>query len=323
MRFPSIRLIEGVGQLPISFQIKNSLKHAISSGHLSPNEQLPSVRDLADHLAVAANTVARAYKELQDDGLLVTYPGRGTFVADLVQNRGSSNDNYETLLAIMRPAVNSARATGFTFEEVRTCVDELFVDRTMHVGLIGINEVIVSKWKRILEKEYADLGVEVTALTVTQVQVDLEAAMQVLAPCFHVFSLITTYAEARSLFRGQNKHIVALITEVSMATHHALAALPPDEMVGLVCEDIYLNNLVGLISPYVDLTRIERVTPEDTAAICSLLARRTHVLHTLSPRDRVAAQATPDNRLIEIEFLPNRSCFEQIRQVLLKAAEPA
>jgi GntR family transcriptional regulator len=322
MRFPPIRLIDGVGHLPISFQIKNSLKHAISSGHLLPNAQLPSVRDLADHLAVAANTVARAYKELQDDGLLVTYLGRGTFVADLVENAGSSDDKHETLLTILRPAVTSARAVGFTLEEVRACAAELFVDHTVHAGLVGINEVVVAKWKRILEEEYADLGVAVTALTVAQVQDDFEAAMRLLAPCFHIFSLITTYAETRLLFRGQNKHIVALITEVSMATHQALAALPADETVGLVCEDIYVNNLVGLIAPYVDLTHVERVSPDDTAALCALLARRTHILHTLSPRARVAQLAHPENHLIEIEFLPNRSCFEQIRQILLKAAEP-
>jgi GntR family transcriptional regulator len=317
MEFPPIRILEGMGHLPIPFQIKNNIKHAISSGHLQPNAQLPSVRDLASQLDVAANTVARAYKELQDEELLVTYAGRGTFVADLVQNRNLVSE-HETLQEILRPAVSSARAIGYEEEQIIQVVQELFSAQGIQVGLIGINLTIIQKWKHILEQEFADLGVEVTALTVAELQENPTSALAHLSSAYYIFSLITTYPETRQLFHDHSKKVVALITEVSMRTHQLLASLPREETIGLVCEDMYVNSLMGLIEPYVEHERIARVSPEDAVALQELLDQTKYVLHTLSPKEFLMRQARPGQQLVEIEFLPSRSCFHQIRQMLIK-----
>ena len=323
MNFPTIRILEGVGHLPISFQIKNNLKHAISSGDLEPNTQLPSVRDLASQLNVAANTVARAYKELQDEGLLVTYAGRGTFVADIVQNRNWDTDSQETLQAILQPAVASVRAIGYSEEQIMGAVRELFSHHPLHIGLIGINKTIVKKWRRILEEQLADLQPEVSAFTLLELHDDFDTVSKHLSSAYYLFSLITTYPETRIRFQGQNKRIVALITEVSMKTHQQLADLPADQTIGLVCEDIYVNNLMSLIEPYVAPERIQRVAPKDVRGVRQLMKSAEYILHTLTPKELVIGLAKPTQHLIEIEFLPNRACFDQIRQMLLKETVPA
>lgn len=65
---------------PLYLQLIRQIKHAIASGALSPGEQLPTVRQLAADLVINPNTVARAYRELEHDGLLEGVPGRGSFV---------------------------------------------------------------------------------------------------------------------------------------------------------------------------------------------------------------------------------------------------
>ena len=65
---------------PLYLQLMRQIKHAIASGALSPGEQLPTVRQLAADLVINPNTVARAYRELEHDGLLEGVPGRGSFV---------------------------------------------------------------------------------------------------------------------------------------------------------------------------------------------------------------------------------------------------
>ncbi|MCB0043976.1 MAG: GntR family transcriptional regulator [Caldilineaceae bacterium] len=323
MNFPKIRILEGVGHLPISFQIKNNLKHAISSGHLEPNTQLPSVRDLASQLNVAANTVARAYKELQDEGLLITYAGRGTFVADLVQNRRWNTDDQQTLQGILQPAIASVRAIGYSEEQIVDAVQELLGQSSLHIGLIGINETIVKKWQQILEEELADLQPEVLAFTVAELRDDFDLVNKQLSSSYYLFTLITSYPETRIRFQGLNKRVVALITEVSMKTHQQLAELPPDQPIGLICEDMYVNNLMSLIEPYVATERIQRVSPDDVSDVRELMASVNYVLHTLTPKKLVMGLAVPAQHLIEIEFLPNRSCFDQIRQMLLRESVPA
>lgn len=68
--------------LPLYLQIEAQIKHRVAAGALKPDDQLPSVRRLATELAINPNTVARAYQELERDGIIRTAQGEGTFVAD-------------------------------------------------------------------------------------------------------------------------------------------------------------------------------------------------------------------------------------------------
>lgn len=67
---------------PIGEQIVQQLTHLIDVGKLQPGEQLPTVRDLARELKINFNTVARAYRQLDDAGKITTQQGRGTFVCE-------------------------------------------------------------------------------------------------------------------------------------------------------------------------------------------------------------------------------------------------
>ena len=68
--------------VPIYLQIVNQVKYLVASGRLAPGEQLPPVRKLAEQLLVNPNTVARAYRELEMAGAIVTRRGSGVFVSD-------------------------------------------------------------------------------------------------------------------------------------------------------------------------------------------------------------------------------------------------
>lgn len=67
---------------PIYEQIKDGLKHLLSSNAIATGERLPSVRELAASLAINPNTIQRAYKELENEGYIYTVSGKGTFAAE-------------------------------------------------------------------------------------------------------------------------------------------------------------------------------------------------------------------------------------------------
>ena len=73
--------ISTASRLPIYQQLAQQIREAIARGELQPEGGLPSVRQLSRDLVVNPNTVARAYTELEREGLLVSRPGRGIFVA--------------------------------------------------------------------------------------------------------------------------------------------------------------------------------------------------------------------------------------------------
>ena len=68
--------------VPIYSQIANQVKYLVASGRLAPGEELPPIRVLAHQLLVNPNTVARAYLELERDGVVVKRHGSGTYVSD-------------------------------------------------------------------------------------------------------------------------------------------------------------------------------------------------------------------------------------------------
>lgn len=66
---------------PIYEQIKDGIKQLIYTEVLGPDDKLPSVRELASKLAINPNTISRAYKELEQEGVIYTQSGRGTFIS--------------------------------------------------------------------------------------------------------------------------------------------------------------------------------------------------------------------------------------------------
>ena len=68
--------------VPIYIQIVNQVKHLAASGRLTPGDELPPIRVLAEQLVVNPNTVARAYLELERTGLVTKRHGSGTYVSE-------------------------------------------------------------------------------------------------------------------------------------------------------------------------------------------------------------------------------------------------
>ena len=67
---------------PLYSQVVEQIKHAVASGRLRSGDQLPSVREMAIDLRINPNTVAKAYRELERDGVVQARQGSGVFVAD-------------------------------------------------------------------------------------------------------------------------------------------------------------------------------------------------------------------------------------------------
>ena len=78
--------IDNASGRPVYQQIINQIKRDIALGRLDIDEKLPTVRQLATQLAINPNTIAKAYRQLEQEGIIVTKPGAGAFVANLDSN---------------------------------------------------------------------------------------------------------------------------------------------------------------------------------------------------------------------------------------------
>ncbi|MBR1773259.1 MAG: GntR family transcriptional regulator [Eubacterium sp.] len=110
---------------PIYLQIVNQIKAMIMSGELSPGEALPSMRNLAMQMRVSLITTKRAYEELERDGFIETYTGKGSFVkaqnAELLRE-----ENLRQTEEYLQNAVQKAKMSGITFEELTDILKMLY-----------------------------------------------------------------------------------------------------------------------------------------------------------------------------------------------------
>ena len=111
-------LINLQGKESIFEQIKTQIVRYIELGVLKPNDKLPSVRMLASDLGINPNTVARAYSELEKEGVIYTLNKKGVFVSD------KDNSNY--LVNQAKVAIEALRRDGLSKEELTKIIDEVF-----------------------------------------------------------------------------------------------------------------------------------------------------------------------------------------------------
>jgi len=75
--------IDNASDRPVYLQILDQVKRDIALGRLAKDERLPTGRQLAQQLAINPNTIAKAYRQLEQEGIIVTKAGAGAFVANL------------------------------------------------------------------------------------------------------------------------------------------------------------------------------------------------------------------------------------------------
>lgn len=97
-------LIEYKSRKPIYEQIIENMKQLVVSGALKRDEQIPSVRQLAQELAINPNTIQKAYAELERQGVIYSLKGRGSFVGSSLQELRNiqQNERLEELAALSK-----------------------------------------------------------------------------------------------------------------------------------------------------------------------------------------------------------------------------
>lgn len=108
----------------LTTQIVEQIQNRVLSGELKPGDQLPTVRQLAAELRVNFNTVARAYRILDELGLISTQQGRGTYIWDPLPPVDAAEHRRRALEQLTLHFLNDAAAIGFTEEEIHAVIED-------------------------------------------------------------------------------------------------------------------------------------------------------------------------------------------------------
>src|SRR5512138_219842 len=108
--------------LPIYIQIVNQVQAQIASGVLKPGDQLPTVRALAEDLRVNFNTVARAYRLLDEARIISTQQGRGTYITEIPPPKVTEKLRRESLEALTHRFLSEAMRLDFSRIEIEQMI---------------------------------------------------------------------------------------------------------------------------------------------------------------------------------------------------------
>ena len=120
-------IINHTSMEPIYEQIVRQIKAMIIDGSLKEKEILPSVRTLSRELKISALTVKKAYDYLDEEGLIVTVHGKGSFVAEANQNL-MMEERQKEVEADLENAIRKGRSAGLSLEEIREMFECIICD---------------------------------------------------------------------------------------------------------------------------------------------------------------------------------------------------
>jgi GntR family transcriptional regulator len=114
--------------VPIYVQLVEQVQQLVISQKLKPGDQLPTVRQLASELRVNFNTVARAYRILDEEGLISTQQGRGTYILDQPARGLDERLKSETLEVQVARFLSEMARQGYDLKDVRKAVGQQIDD---------------------------------------------------------------------------------------------------------------------------------------------------------------------------------------------------
>ena len=114
--------------IPIYTQVMQQIKQAIAAEELNPGDQLPTVRQLAAELRVNFNTIARAYRLLDEAGIISTQHGRGTYILEQPNAETAERLRRQTLTSLTDRFLSEAKRLGHSPAKIKAVLEEKIED---------------------------------------------------------------------------------------------------------------------------------------------------------------------------------------------------
>jgi DNA-binding transcriptional regulator YhcF (GntR family) len=229
-------IVDRKSGIPIYIQVKNQIMNDIRNGNLKIGTKMPTERELAQNLNTSRNTISAAYNLLEQVGVLISYQGRGTFVAEETKS-WKQHSAKDKLLKIIDLGLEEALEQGVDPMEFLLLVNERVKEKEELMK--EVNAVFVEcniEQARVFAKELSQLAnVNVTPMVVSELkdrdgetQKTLEKAQILIATFNHV-------NEVKELTVDIDKEVLGVAINPCLDTIVKIARYPRETKFGLVC----------------------------------------------------------------------------------------
>lgn len=298
--------IDRTSGTPVWRQIKGTIEYAIACGELAIGECLPSVRELAEDLAVAPMTISQAFAELKREGLVEARAGSGTYVTDSVKAQMAMRPEIDNLHWEIDRILDYGESIGVQATELAALVSQRValrnsVGRQTSIVIVGLFAEATGRYARQVEQQLGDIA-SVRPMTMDAIQ--KEPASKAAAGGA---DLIITFSNLRTEIATMfpTTKVVALRFIPSEETRLRLASLDPMARVAVASKFIdflpIIRSGVQRFAPHVrDIVALN----EDDPAAPELLADRDVIVFATGA-DAVTRSAREGAQFIEYSHIPD------------------
>lgn len=309
--------------IPVREQIKGQMAYAIASGILNRGDSLPSVRELAATLQVAPVTISHVYRELSQQGLIITKPGVGTFVADITCI--AESDHLESSRKNLRQIVDNCLRQGLLLGHTVDDIQSMFLalaeqyrseSTVRRVVIVGNFKPATESYARDIESILRDLNVQVIPVLLPDLT-SPDCLPEILQSAKLVIAVPTRLQEVNTLLKSQPVRVTAIAFRPSPDTRRKLSSVPPGRRIGLVTTyPEFLQTMIDEVASYCMLK---------TPPPCAMIAQQDRVKNLLgkidvlvyaSGSEAVLDWLPPRVEAIELRHAPEPDSVNRLRPLL-------
>lgn len=225
--------IDASSEMSLNQQIKIQVKYLIISGVLKSGAQIPSVREMSAFLKTNRNTVAKAYKELEEEGFLEIRQAAGTFVASRLEF--PKEKQTSKFINLVKNSMKEAQKLGFSFDEFLNVVQIVCLHEKNSSA--GVKALFVECNSFALEQYVKDLAEALSIFVEGLLLDDLEQG-KVSKQFLHSFDFVVTtaghYPRVLELI-GDELNIYGINIGPYLKVLEQLLSCPRDARIGIVC----------------------------------------------------------------------------------------
>lgn len=229
-------VIDKKSGIPLYIQVKNQIMEQIKNGTLKVGTKMPTERELASMLNTSRNTISSAYKLLEQEGVIVSYQGKGTFVAEESKTwkRHSINDK---LLKIIDIALEESLEMGLSYDEFIALVINRVKEKQdilKNISAIFI-ECNIEQAKDFAKQLSKATGLNIIPLTIKDLEERNEEVQKILNGVQVIIATFNHVNEVKELTSDLNKEVLGVAITPCLETIVKIAKYPKGTKFGLVC----------------------------------------------------------------------------------------
>lgn len=243
----------------IDEQIRLQLRYQIINGELGIGTKLPSVREMSSALNVNRHTVSRAYKELEDEGLIITKQSLGTYVTEnLILPQKKDLDRF---IATIKEAIETSNSLGFTTKEFIAMAESIYLNEKIDKKIKGLFvECNGPALKQYVNDIREKLDIEIDGCLLSDIE-EGKMLPNVINEYDIVMTTIGHYPYLRRVLKT-NENVYAINFDPYFKVLNEINALPKQSNIGIVC--ITETGAIGLKQVLIDLGIVQGVIMEES-----------------------------------------------------------